>query len=90
MVFGKVKGTLIRDAMAKKMTIEDLARLVEERAQGIEEKMATKENIQEVLQSVHHVEELLKGKVDTLDHIHLEQRVEKLEERTEELAGQRK
>ena len=74
--------------MAKKMTIEDLARLVEERAQGIEEKIAT--NTREVLESVHHVEELLKGKVDTLDHIHLEQRVEKLEERTEELAGQRK
>jgi hypothetical protein len=43
--------------MAKKMTIENLARLIEERAQGIEEKMAAKEDIKEILQSVHHVEE---------------------------------
>ena len=65
--------------MAKKMTIEDLARLVEERAQGIEDKivtdmqsirteiagLATREDVKDVLQEVNHVEELLKGKVDT-------------------------
>jgi len=40
----------------KKMTIDRLAQIVEQRAQGIEEKMATKELVVEVLALVKNID----------------------------------
>ena len=48
-------------SMAKKITIDTLAQLVEERAQGIEQKMATKDELRETKELVHEVLALVKN-----------------------------
>src|SRR6266508_1469594 len=45
----------------KKITIDVLAQLVEERAQGIEQKMATKDELRETKKLVHEVLALVKN-----------------------------
>ncbi len=45
----------------KKITIDVLAQLVEERAQGIEQKMATKDELRETKELVHEVLALVKN-----------------------------
>jgi hypothetical protein len=47
--------------MNKNMTIDKLAQLVEERAQGIEQKMATKDELRETKELVHEVLALVKN-----------------------------
>jgi len=47
--------------MAKKITLDTLAQLVEERAQGIEQKMATKDELRETKELVHEVLALVKN-----------------------------
>ena len=48
-------------SMAKKITLDTLAQLVEERAQGIEQKMATKDELRETKELVHEVLALVKN-----------------------------
>ncbi len=47
--------------MAKKIILDTLAQLVEERAQGIEQKMATKDELRETKELVHEVLALVKN-----------------------------
>jgi len=47
--------------MAKKIILDTLAQLVEERAQGIEQKMATKDELRETKKLVHEVLALVKN-----------------------------
>ena len=67
----------------KKMTIDLLGQLVEERAQGIEEKMATKELVVEVLALVKNIDEginnIKTNKASFLDVARTDLRVDALE-----------
>jgi hypothetical protein len=76
--------------MAKKITLDTLAQLVEERAQGIEQKMATKDELRETKELVHEVLALVKnidGKMgdvqkstaSTLEVVNIDVRVDALE-----------
>ena len=76
--------------MAKKITLDTLAQLVEERAQGIEQKMATKDALRETKELVHEVLALVKnidGKIgdvqkstaSALEVVNIDVRVDALE-----------
>jgi len=76
--------------MAKTITLDTLAQLVEERAQGIEQKMATKDELRETKELVHEVLALVKnidGKIgdvqkstaSALEVVNIDVRVDALE-----------
>jgi hypothetical protein len=76
--------------MEKKITLDALAQLVEERAQGIEQKMATKDELRETKELVHEVLALVKnidGKIgdvqkstaSVLEVVNIDVRVDALE-----------
>ncbi len=67
----------------KKMTIDRLAQIVEQRAQGIEEKMATKELVVEVLALVKNIDEGMKdiktSRASALEVANIELRMDAVE-----------
>ena len=67
----------------KKITLDVLAQLVEERIKGVEAKMATKELVQEVLALVKNVDEKMgdiqKSTASTLEVANIDLRVDALE-----------